>query len=168
MSAALFIKHSPLSSVFLCFPFAVATVNVKMFSWRSWQYLLGTCCLLYSMYYTREWGMSCSVSITDGYIIIGKLTRFWRVSSSGMWRRVVCCVGGLFFRPWRWRRYVPPKRRVQQTTRRHIPEDDTLHNHRCENLKSYLTRFCLTYLQYWYSSRKSRHTYTGLLFHKFA
>jgi hypothetical protein len=26
----------------------------------------------------------------------------------------------------------------QQTTRRHIPEDDTLHNHRCENLKSYI------------------------------
>jgi hypothetical protein len=26
---------------------------------------------------------------------------------------------------------------IQQTTRRHIPEDDTLHNHRCENLKSY-------------------------------
>jgi hypothetical protein len=25
----------------------------------------------------------------------------------------------------------------QQTTRRHIPEDDTLHNHLCENLKSY-------------------------------
>jgi hypothetical protein len=25
----------------------------------------------------------------------------------------------------------------QRTTRRHIPEDDTLHNHRCENLKSY-------------------------------
>jgi hypothetical protein len=25
----------------------------------------------------------------------------------------------------------------QQTTRRHIPEDYTLHNHRCENLKSY-------------------------------
>jgi hypothetical protein len=24
----------------------------------------------------------------------------------------------------------------QQTTRRHIPEDDTLHNHHCENLKS--------------------------------
>jgi hypothetical protein len=24
-----------------------------------------------------------------------------------------------------------------QHTRRHIPEDDTLHNHRCENLKSY-------------------------------
>jgi hypothetical protein len=23
-------------------------------------------------------------------------------------------------------------------TRRHIPEDDTLHNHRCENLKSYM------------------------------
>jgi hypothetical protein len=27
---------------------------------------------------------------------------------------------------------------TQQTTRRHIPEDDTLHNHRCENLKSYI------------------------------
>jgi hypothetical protein len=26
---------------------------------------------------------------------------------------------------------------TQQTTQRHIPEDDTLHNHRCENLKSY-------------------------------
>jgi hypothetical protein len=25
----------------------------------------------------------------------------------------------------------------QQTTRRHITEDDTLHNHRCENHKSY-------------------------------
>jgi hypothetical protein len=24
------------------------------------------------------------------------------------------------------------------TTRHHIPEDDTLHNHRCENLKSYI------------------------------
>jgi hypothetical protein len=23
-----------------------------------------------------------------------------------------------------------------RSTRRHIPEDDTLHNHRCENLKS--------------------------------
>jgi hypothetical protein len=27
---------------------------------------------------------------------------------------------------------------TQRTTRRHIPEDDTLHNHRCENLKSYV------------------------------
>jgi hypothetical protein len=27
---------------------------------------------------------------------------------------------------------------TQRTTRRHIPEDDTLHNHRCENVKSYL------------------------------
>jgi hypothetical protein len=28
---------------------------------------------------------------------------------------------------------------TQQTTRRNIPEDNTLHNHRCENLKSYLS-----------------------------
>jgi hypothetical protein len=27
---------------------------------------------------------------------------------------------------------------TQRTTRRYIPEDSTLHNHRCENLKSYL------------------------------
>jgi hypothetical protein len=27
---------------------------------------------------------------------------------------------------------------TQQTTRCHIPEDDTLYNHRCENLKSYM------------------------------
>jgi hypothetical protein len=27
---------------------------------------------------------------------------------------------------------------TQQTTRRHIPEDDTFHNHHCENLKSYM------------------------------
>jgi hypothetical protein len=26
----------------------------------------------------------------------------------------------------------------QQTTGRHIPEDDTFHKHRCENLKSYI------------------------------
>jgi hypothetical protein len=26
---------------------------------------------------------------------------------------------------------------TQQTTRRHIPEDGTLHNHHCENLESY-------------------------------
>jgi hypothetical protein len=27
---------------------------------------------------------------------------------------------------------------TQRTTRRHIPEDDTLHNHPCEKLKSYM------------------------------
>jgi hypothetical protein len=27
---------------------------------------------------------------------------------------------------------------TQQTTRRHFPEDNTLHNHRCEDLKSYI------------------------------
>jgi hypothetical protein len=30
----------------------------------------------------------------------------------------------------------------QQTTRRYIPEDSTLHNHCCENLKSYKWDFC--------------------------
>jgi hypothetical protein len=32
---------------------------------------------------------------------------------------------------------MTPCTATQQTTRHHIPEDDTLHNHRCENLKSY-------------------------------
>jgi hypothetical protein len=30
---------------------------------------------------------------------------------------------------------------TRRTTRRHIPEDYTLHNHRCENLKSYMKIF---------------------------
>jgi hypothetical protein len=30
--------------------------------------------------------------------------------------------------------------KTKLTTRRHIPEDNTLHNHRCENLKSYIIR----------------------------
>jgi hypothetical protein len=34
----------------------------------------------------------------------------------------------------------------QRTTRRHIPEDDTLHNHRCENLKSYVTVFVCSFM----------------------
>jgi hypothetical protein len=38
----------------------------------------------------------------------------WRVFSSGIWRRVV----------------------------RHIPEENTLQNHRCENLKSYMKVSC--------------------------
>jgi hypothetical protein len=32
---------------------------------------------------------------------------------------------------------------TQRTTRRHIPEEDTLQNHRCENLKSYRKRVIL-------------------------
>jgi hypothetical protein len=32
---------------------------------------------------------------------------------------------------------------TQQTTRRHIPEDYTLHNHRCENLKSNIQHLSL-------------------------
>jgi hypothetical protein len=48
-------------------------------------------------------------------------------------------------RPWRWRRYVPPKQWVDfhWTTRRYILEDRTLYNYRCENLKSYIP-FLLT------------------------
>jgi hypothetical protein len=65
--------------------------------------------------------------------------QWWRVSSSGLWRRVVCWVA------------------TQQITRRHIPEVDTLHNHRCENLKSYkpviLKIFHLSYHNYFLNNR---------------
>jgi hypothetical protein len=41
-------------------------------------------------------------------------------------------VARLIFRPWRWRRYIPPKHWLTQwTTRHYIPDDGTLHNHRC-------------------------------------
>jgi hypothetical protein len=45
----------------------------------------------------------------------------------------------------------------QQTARRHIPEDDTLYNHRCENLKSY-TRKCIrnVYVSYWIYKNSSK------------
>jgi hypothetical protein len=33
---------------------------------------------------------------------------------------------------------------TQRTTRRHIPEEDTLQNHRCENLKSYRAKMHFT------------------------
>jgi hypothetical protein len=36
---------------------------------------------------------------------------------------------------------------TQRTTQRHIPEDDTLHNHRCENLKSCLVKIVFTFTQ---------------------
>jgi hypothetical protein len=46
---------------------------------------------------------------------------------------------GLFFDPRRWRRQVPPKRRLtfQRATRRYIPENRILLDHLCENLKPY-------------------------------
>jgi hypothetical protein len=87
----------------------------------------------------------------------------WRVSSSGIWRRVVRCVAtdvseehrASIFRV-KEKSSKPTSKQVatlkmealcssetsvatQRTTRRHIPEDDTLHNHRCENLKSYIS-----------------------------
>jgi hypothetical protein len=36
---------------------------------------------------------------------------------------------------------------TQRTTRRYIPEDRTLHNHRCENRKSYITIPCFSTIE---------------------
>jgi hypothetical protein len=97
----------------------------------------------------------------------------WRVSSSGIWCRVVHWVATdvseeriasifrveelvqqtseqagaeLILRPWIWRRYIPPKRRVQLNGLHGVisPEDSTLRNHRCENLKSYKKDFTVS------------------------
>jgi hypothetical protein len=35
---------------------------------------------------------------------------------------------------------------TQRSTRRHIPEEDTLQDHRCENLKSYTVLILFVYL----------------------
>jgi hypothetical protein len=45
--------------------------------------------------------------------------------------------------PWRWRRYAPPKRRLTVNGLHGIKSQKivllrTLHNHRCDNLKSYI------------------------------
>jgi hypothetical protein len=79
----------------------------------------------------------------------------WRVSSSGIWRRVVHCVStdvseehiASIFRVEEIGSAKPASKQVasssetsfetQRTARHHISEDDTLYNHRCENLKSY-------------------------------
>jgi hypothetical protein len=108
---------------------------------------------------------------------IQNMNKIWRVSSSGMWRRVVCWVAtdvseehiASIFRVEEiisaskqvasllagscWNYFFDPEDggvcssetsvATQQTTQRHIP-DDTLHNHRCENLKSYMNKICPT------------------------
>jgi hypothetical protein len=93
-------------------------------------------------------------------------TPTWRMPSYGMWRRVdlvwtdvsekriasnfgvekslseePAWAGGCRLTS-RWRRYVPPKRRFTQDLQGDIPEDDILHSHRRENLKSYKTPDC--------------------------
>jgi hypothetical protein len=52
---------------------------------------------------------------------------------------VACFLAWLILRPWRWGSHVTPETSVdfQRTTQRYIPEDLTLHNHHCENLKAY-------------------------------
>jgi hypothetical protein len=84
-----------------------------------------------------------------------KFFKYWRVSSSGIWRRVVhwiapdvseeristCLLAGLLSYSSTLKMEVIRSSEmsgaIQRTTRCHIPEDDTLHNHRCENLNSY-------------------------------
>jgi hypothetical protein len=94
----------------------------------------------------------------------------WRVSSSGIWCRVVRWVTtdvseeyiASILRVERIGSAKPACKQVatsvvtQRTTRRHIPENDTLHNHRCENLKLYIIiLLVLEELMSWIRPRKS-------------
>jgi hypothetical protein len=46
----------------------------------------------------------------------------------------------------------------QRTTRRYTPEDSILHNHRCENLKSYMKG------KYYYNSQQKEWPLMGIVF----
>jgi hypothetical protein len=84
---------------------------------------------------------------------------FWRMPSSGVWRRVDVVdwtdvsedrIAPIFrvvisaSEEPAWAgscSYDPPKRQFNRPTRRHTPEDGILHSHRRENLKSYMNVF---------------------------
>jgi hypothetical protein len=111
----------------------------------------------------------------------------WRVSTCGIWRRVVrwvstdaCHVLACWFAEHisstlKMEAIYSSETSVetQRTTRRHIPEDDTLHNHRCENLISYTKIFFANSSKYklthnaamngWQSIEKSKLTSCALL-----
>jgi hypothetical protein len=55
----------------------------------------------------------------------------------------------ILLRPWRWRWYIPSKHQWTLTDyTAFIPVDSTLHNHRCENLKSYIISYISHIVQY--------------------
>jgi hypothetical protein len=65
----------------------------------------------------------------------GRRNKFSKNQQASRWLDGFC----LFLRPWRWRRYVPPKRRLKLDGLHGVMlDDDILQNHRCENLKSYI------------------------------
>jgi hypothetical protein len=50
----------------------------------------------------------------------------------------ICCCEKVCLLGWRWRLHVSPKRQLTHWTTWHIPEDGTLHSHRCEALTPYV------------------------------
>jgi hypothetical protein len=74
----------------------------------------------------------------------------WSVESQSAFRRRFCLppaftlvsCSDYFFPPWRWKCDSETSVDTQRTTRRYIPENITLHIHRCENLKSYNVLVC--------------------------
>jgi hypothetical protein len=100
--------------------------------------------------------------IKHGYFIIYLHCRKWNWSTSSLKFQLedcqhpkcdICSSPALVCKsrlilPWRWSRYVPPKSRLTSNGLHGIvPEDKTLHNHRCKNLKSYpILTLCIVYV----------------------
>jgi hypothetical protein len=81
-------------------------------------------------------------------IILLKNAVFWDVERCRTYLNLLTLVPrSRIFLPWRWRRYVPTKRRFTRSARCHISEDGILHSHRRENLKSYIILFFLRLLR---------------------
>jgi hypothetical protein len=87
----------------------------------------GTPCILLSC--NRRFGGTYSLHLR------GRSNNFSKNQQVSRWQ------AQLFLWPWRWRRYVPPKRRVQLNRLHGVTSQKmitTLHNHCRENLKSYI------------------------------
>jgi hypothetical protein len=60
---------------------------------------------------------TCNILYKHVSLVYGSwgVDNLWRMLSSGMWRHLLTLVPhSRIFLPWRWRRYVPPKRRFTQ------------------------------------------------------
>jgi hypothetical protein len=116
----------------------------------------------------------------------------WRISSSGIWRRVVRWVSTdvsekyiaelqssrqachlfacwflaeLIFSTLKMEAICLSETSVetQRTTRRHVPEENTLHNHHCGNLKSYTACLPLYEYMYGHAPRYSLSSWTDII-----
>jgi hypothetical protein len=72
-------------------------------------------------------------------------------AAESMWQAepLLALLAWSIFRPRRWRRHVPPKSRLTfNGLHSVISQDRTLHNHRCENFKSYINFLCSSHFSH--------------------